>query len=132
MGKKNPSKVVLVFDTGALIAFEKGDPKMRALVRAALENNVKVVVPTPVVAQALRDKKRQVALVSLLGGKTTETVPLTLPLAEAAGSLCGSSRTSDIVDATVVLVAKQFQALIVTSDEGDLRRLDPTAHLEQI
>jgi hypothetical protein len=53
-------------------------------------------------------------------------------LAEAVGTLCGRTGTSDVVDASVVLVARRERAVIVTSDDKDLRRLDPVAHLVRI
>jgi hypothetical protein len=49
--------------------------------------------------------------------------------ARAAGQLCGVSRTTDIVDASVVLCARAHSAKIVTSDPDDLRRLDRKAEL---
>jgi hypothetical protein len=43
MGKTSPQAVVL--DTGALIAFERGDAKMRALVREAVRTRARLVIP---------------------------------------------------------------------------------------
>lgn len=41
--------------------------------------------------------------------------------ARAIGELCGRTGTSDVVDALVVLLAKQISArMMVTSDPGDL------------
>jgi hypothetical protein len=53
-------------------------------------------------------------------------------LAEAAGLLCGRAGTSDVIDASVVLVARRERALVVTSDVADLHRLDPSWPLERI
>ena len=58
--------------------------------------------------------------------------PLTRALAEAAGALCGRAGTSDVIDASVVLVARRERAPVITSDVGDLRRLDPKLELERI
>jgi hypothetical protein len=49
--------------------------------------------------------------------------------AQATGVLCGEANTKDIVDASVVLLARKVGAVIVTSDPGDLRRIDPAAQL---
>jgi hypothetical protein len=49
--------------------------------------------------------------------------------AQATGSLCGKSGTSDIVDASVALLARRSGAAIVTSDPADLRRIDPSLDL---
>ena len=40
--------------------------------------------------------------------------------------------TADVVDASVALIAKRAQALVVTSDTGDFRRLDPSLKVESI
>jgi hypothetical protein len=43
--------------------------------------------------------------------------------------LCGQSRSSDVVDASVALLARRFRAAVVTSDANDLRRIDPSVDL---
>jgi len=48
------------------------------------------------------------------------------------GILCGRAGTSDVIDASVILIARRARASIVTSDTDDLRRLDPTATLHRI
>jgi hypothetical protein len=53
-------------------------------------------------------------------------------LAEAVGVLCGERKTSDVVDASVVLTARRENAPIVTSDIDDLRRLDKAVVLHRI
>ena len=45
------------------------------------------------------------------------------------GVLCGQSRSNDIVDASVVLLARRQGAVIVTSDPTDLRRIDAGVEL---
>ncbi len=55
-----------------------------------------------------------------------EVVPLDDQLARACGELCGATETSDIIDASVVILARLRGDHIVTSDPRDLRRLDPT------
>jgi predicted nucleic acid-binding protein len=47
--------------------------------------------------------------------------------AHAVGRLLGRSRTADIVDATVVIVAMAEQAEIVTADRDDISRLTTAA-----
>jgi hypothetical protein len=130
MGEARSRAIVL--DAGALIAFERADPRMRALVREALKLGVRLVVPAGVLAQVWRDGSRQVVLRGLVKGRTTEVPPLDEALAEAAGIVCGRAGTSDIVDASVVLVARRERAIVVTSDAGDLRRLDAELALERI
>ncbi len=130
MGKARHQAIVL--DAGALIAFERADPRMRALLREAARAKAKLVVPSGVVAQVFRNRARQVPLCALLDTESTTVPVLDRTLAEAAGSLCGRVGTRDVVDASVVLVAKRERAIIITSDVDDLRALDPSAVLERI
>jgi hypothetical protein len=50
--------------------------------------------------------------------------------AQAVGVLCGRQRCDDIVDASVVLLARRMGARVVTSDPTDLTKLDP--HLDVV
>jgi rRNA-processing protein FCF1 len=130
MGKASPQTVVL--DTGALIAFERGDAKMRALVREALKTRARLVIPAGVLGQAWRGAARQAPLRALVKMPTTIVPSLDQVLAEAAGVLCGRVGSSDVIDASVVLVARRERAVVVTSDVQDLRRLDPGLPVERI
>jgi hypothetical protein len=130
MGKTSPAAVVL--DSGALIAFERADPRMRALCREALRTGTKLVIPAGVLGQVWRDNARQVPLRALLTGETTSIPALDQVMAQAAGILCGRAGTSDVIDATVALTARLEHAVVVTSDVDDIRRLDPTLAIERI
>jgi len=130
MGKARPRTIVL--DAGALIAFERGDARMRALVREALKTGVRLIIPAGALGQVWRGAARQVPLRALVKGPTTAVPALDQLLAEAAGVLCGRAGTSDVIDATVVLVARRERAVVVTSDVDDLHRLDPGLPLERI
>jgi len=130
MGEKGPGTVIL--DAGALIAFERADPRMRALLREVLRRGTRLIVPAAVLGQVWRDGARQVVLRALLSGPTTEVPPLDRVLAEAAGILCGRTKTSDVVDASVVLVARASRGVVISSDVSDLHHLDPTLAVEPI
>jgi hypothetical protein len=84
------------------------------------------------VGQVFRNASRQVRLRALLNGRNTEVVSLDQPLAEAAGVLCGRTRSSDVIDASVVIIARRERAPVLTSDLSDLERLDPTLVLERV
>src|SRR5688572_15850693 len=105
---------------------------MRALLRRALERDARLVIPAGVLAQVWRDPARQVELSALSKAATTAVVPLDQVLAEAAGVLCGKRKTSDVIDASVVLTARREQAVIVTSDIDDLRHLDRGIELHRV
>jgi predicted nucleic acid-binding protein len=113
-----------VLDTGALVGFERNDRRVVAIVARALEHRDPLVVPAGVVAQAWRDGRRQVRLARLLGSPLCEVVALDDRTARSTGQLCGASRTSDIVDASVAVTARQRRLRIITSDPVDIRRLD--------
>jgi len=53
-------------------------------------------------------------------------------MAKAAGRLCGLRDTSDVIDASVVVAARESGAIVVTGDGGDLRRLDPTLSIVEV
>jgi hypothetical protein len=65
-------------------------------------------------------------------GPTTVVPPLDEVLAEAAGVLCGRAGASDVIDASVVLMARRERALLLTSDVDDMRRLDPGVDIERV
>jgi hypothetical protein len=130
MGKASAKAVVL--DAGALIAFERGSEKMRALCREILRAGASLVIPAGVVAQVYRDGARQVSLRGLLNSPTSRVVPLDKMLAEAAGVLCGRAGVSDVIDASVVLVARREHAVVVSGDVENLRLLDPRLPIERI
>lgn len=119
-------------DAGALIAFERGDRAMLALVVVARQEKLRFVVPSPVVAQVWRDGKKQVRLARLLASELLEVEPLTDQRARAAGQLCGVTGTRDVVDAAVALCARARGGRVITSDPDDLLRLDPSLHVIRV
>ncbi len=139
MGKARPRNVrspprPVVLDSGALIAFERGDERMRALLVEARKAGARLVIPAGVLGQVWREPTRQVAIVSLLKAAETTVPPLDKVLAEAAGILCGQRQASDVIDASVVLVARREgpRTVVVTSDIADLRHLDKSIELHRI
>lgn len=119
-----------VLDTGALVGFERNDRRVVAIVARALEHNHTLVVPAGVVGQAWRDGSRQARLSRLLGSPLCEIVALDDRRARAAGQLCGLTQTSDVIDASVVVLAHERHARVITSDPDDLRQLD--RHIELV
>ena len=119
----------LVLDAGALIAVDRGDRRVVAILRRSLERELPILIPAGAVGQAWRDGRRQARLARLLGAPQTTVIPLDDRRAREAGQLCGATGTSDVVDASVVLAAKQAHAAILTSDRADLERLDPSARV---
>ncbi len=119
----------IVLDKSALIALERGDKRMIALLDRALAQGRALRVPAGVVGQAWRTGRVQVSLARFLRSEEVEIVPLDEQLARSCGELCGAANALDVIDASVVIVARERQDLIVTSDPRDLRRLDPAAQI---
>ena len=130
MGARRPREVVL--DTGALVGIERGDAKMSALLEASLKTAVKFLVPAGVLAQAWRDGARQTRLARFLKTPGVEVLALSEARARAAGVLCGISRTSDVVDASVVIAARERCCAVVTGDPTDLGALDPSLQVHLV
>ncbi len=127
MGARRPQPVVL--DAGALIAIERGDDRMTALLAASQSTPVRFLVPAAVVAQVWRDGARQTRLARFLKTPQVEVLPLSAEQARAAGVLCGLTGKRDVVEASVVIAAREHKAPVVTSDPDDLGALDPTLEL---
>jgi len=110
----------VVYDTGVLIAAERSLRRTWADHRIRLEAGVVPLVPAPVVAQASRSSK-QAQMRRFLRG--CEVIPFDETAAHLAGSLLAKSRTKDVVDASVAVLAARFRATVVSDDADDLRRL---------
>jgi hypothetical protein len=116
----------LVLDAGALIALERGDRDTAAVIEIALREHRAVLVPAGVVGQAWRGGGRQARLARVLNARDVLVEPLTDAGARAVGVLCGAAGTTDVIDASVVLIARRYDATVVSSDRSDLEALDPT------
>ena len=108
----------VTYDSGALIAAERGERPMWARHRALLLRRVVPTAPACVVAQCWRGTPRQAQLARLLAGCEVEALDDTR--ARATGTLAGRARTTDVVDASVVEGALRRGDLIISSDESDL------------
>ena len=105
------------YDTGVLIAAERNDRFVWALHRRLLEQGDAPSVPTTVLAQSWRGGP-QAQLSRFLAG--CEVRPLTEAQARVTGSLLARTRTTDTVDASVVVVARERGDQVLTSDRDDL------------
>jgi hypothetical protein len=108
----------VTYDTGALVAADRGERRQWARHRALLARREVPCVPAPVLAQAWRGGNRQALLSRLLTGCHIEALDDTQ--ARAAGTLAARAATTDIVDACVVEGALRRHDLIISSDPGDL------------
>jgi predicted nucleic acid-binding protein len=130
MGKTRAhSPQTIVLDSGALIAFERGNKLVRALLDEAYGLGRVVLIPAGVVGQVWRNGQLQVDLVRLLKNERTQIVPLDDQTARLCGEFCARARTADVIDASVVVLARMKRARIISGDPKDLKRLDPSADI---
>ena len=119
----------IVLDAGALIALDHGDKRMIALLQRAVTQGRAFRVPAGAVGQVWRDGRLQVTLSRFLRSEGVQVIPLDEQLARACGELCGATNSRDVIDASVVIIARERRDLIITSDPDDIRRLDPGAQI---
>ena len=120
----------ITYDTGALIAADRGERRLWARHRALLARREVPTVPAPVVAQSWRGGGRQALLARLLAGCDVEA--LDDDQARAVGSLAARAAATGIVDACVVEGAIRRRDLVVSADEDDLQAIAAavSSHLE--
>ena len=111
----------VTYDTGALVAADRGERRLWARHRALLVRREVPTVPAPVLAQSWRGGGRQALLARLLAGCDVEA--LDEDRARSVGSLATRAATTDIVDACVVEGAIRRRDLVVSSDEDDLQAI---------
>ena len=119
----------ITFDAGGLIALDRNDRRVLALLARATERGTRITIPATALAQAIRNPARQARLSRLIRQSGTDLVALNGPDATAVGLLLARSATADIVDAHVVLCAQRAGQAVVTSDADDLRRIAPDLRL---
>jgi hypothetical protein len=111
---------MLVLDTGALVAVERSNRDVIALIK---RERLAGRVPRThggVIGQVWRGGGRQANLARLLPG--LDVVALDAALGRRAGALLARSRTTDVIDAALALLAQDGDE-ILTSDPDDLRIL---------
>ena len=113
-------------DAGALIAIDRGQARVVHLLDRVIAAGGAVEIPTPVIAQVWRDGSRQARLARLLGASDVVLVDLDAEMARAVGVMCGAVGVADVVDGHVALHARRRDLAVLTSDPGDIARLDPT------
>jgi predicted nucleic acid-binding protein len=111
---------MITFDTGALIAIERGRDRMLRVVRAAEQTATPIVVPSVALAEWWRGRpSRHMAL--LLAGVAIE--PMGESLAASAGEAMAAVPSATTIDAIVMASAARRGGVVYTSDVDDLQRL---------
>jgi hypothetical protein len=115
----------ITFDAGGLIALDRNDRRVIALVARAAEHGMRITIPATALAQAMRNPARQARLSRLIRQAGTDLRPLDGPDATAVGLLLARTSSADVVDAHVTLCAQRAGQAVVTSDPADLARIAP-------
>jgi len=110
----------VVFDTGALIALERGRQHIRKVHRLAVEHGYPIVATTPVIAEWWRRGKREKERARIL--RTLVIEPPASHVARLAGEAIGIV-SAGVVDALVMAAASLRSDLVYTSDMEDMERL---------
>ena len=121
-----------VFDSGALIALERGDRAIAVLLDEAREARETITVPAGCVAQTWRDPRRQARLASFLRLGTVAVVPLDDEDARRVGLRLAATGSTDVVDAHVALCGQRLGQVVVTSDPDDITRLAPSVRVHRV
>ena len=109
-----------VYDAGVLIAADRNDRQVWADHRVRLEAGIVPITTAPVIAQASRSS-RQAQLRRFLRG--CQVIAFSAEQSHEVGALLAKTRTTDVVDAHVVVVAAKSGSVVVTSDPEDLSTL---------
>jgi hypothetical protein len=109
----------LTFDTGMLIALDRKKQRAWLVYRTAVNEKVRITVPTAVIAEWWRG--RTDAREYVRSGLVAEL--LTEPLARLAGEALARVHDATIVDAIVMASAASRGDVVYTSDFEDLEKL---------
>jgi hypothetical protein len=124
--------VTVVLDAGALVAVERDEREMVAIIKRERLADRAPLTHGGVIGQVWRGGYgRQANLARLIRG--VDVRALDHDLGRRAGVLLGVAAANDVIDAAVVLLADEGDE-IYTSDAGDLRGLAEAAgvHVELI
>ncbi len=137
MGERSARPVVL--DAGALVAIERADERIRALLHLAVEHHVPLYVPAPVVAEVWRGGAgRQAHLATFLsrGMKHghVRVLPLDFTTAKLIGVLLARTQAEgvSVTDAMVAWCALDVDGTAYTGDPDDLRCMLPEARIRTV
>ncbi len=116
----------IVLDAGALVAVERGDRAMIAVIKGERDEGRAPLTHGGVIGQVWRGGRgRQANLARVLRGIDVRAIDD--DLGRRAGVLLGRAGRSDVIDAAVVLIAEDGDE-IFTADPADLRDLAQAAN----
>lgn len=116
-----------VLDAGALIAIDRRDRKVGAMLRLLQRAGAPVRTSAGAVAQVWRSGSRQVNLARVLRG--LEVVALDETAGKRVGELLAANGSDDLVHAHVALLV-EAGGRVLTSDEQDIEALLSTRRVQ--
>jgi predicted nucleic acid-binding protein len=111
----------LTLDAGALIAYERGDPRIREVLTVAFGRGLAPTIPAVVLAEVWRGDAKDARVARLL--KACSVEPLDDAHARVAGKLRRQTAGAGTVDACVAVGVRKRRDAIATSDPTDMRQL---------
>lgn len=109
------------FDSGILIALDRGEEAAWAWLRRAVERRQPPIVNAAAIAEAWRDGQTQARLARAL--RACDLHEVNDRLARTAGEALAEVKGADTVDALIAACAATEGALLVTGDQADMRAL---------
>lgn len=116
-----------VLDAGALIAIDKRDRAVGAMLRTLQRDGIPVRTSAAVVSQVWRDGRLQANLARVLSG--VDVASLDDIGARGVGELLKANGTHDLADAHVALLVRP-EGCVLTSDEADIKALLRARHVK--
>jgi predicted nucleic acid-binding protein len=111
----------LTLDAGALIAYERGEERMREILAVAYARGLVPTIPAVALAEVWRGDAKDARVARLLKACSIEA--LDERLARAAGRLRRATPGASTIDACIAAGVSQRIDAIATSDPNDLRKL---------
>ena len=113
----------MLLDARFLIAIDAGERLANVFIATQRADGIDLHATVPVVAQAWRDGSSQASLARLVKGLVLHDMSAKFDDHKKVGDLLRRSKTSDVVDAHLVVTAKCLGMNIVTGDPKAIKRL---------
>jgi hypothetical protein len=112
--------MALVLDAGGLIAVDRLDRAVGAMLRVAQQDKIPVRTSAAVIAQVWRNGALQVNLARVLAGVDAAT--LDGVTGRSVGEILALSKTADVVDGHLGLIVQSGDT-VLTSDAEDTKKI---------
>ncbi len=111
----------LTLDAGALIAYERGDERIREILAVGYARGFVPTIPAIALAEVWRGDAKDARIARLLKACSIEAIDERI--ARAAGRLRRATPDAGTIDACIAVGVHRRGDAIATSDPGDMRAL---------